>query len=543
MKKVKIIGLSINKDFGGLKANNLQFDSSNKLTIFKGGVGSGKTTLNKALRLTTQGSSTLLDKQLYGDIDITAKLKDGKKEIFVECKTLKDGKIGYVIYTEKDGKRVKDTVIDGQKLTPAGYLKSLQTALTWRLDELTSENTTVQRNILLELYHNELEDFGVVFNKANPKYEGGLIDKIEKAKAKRTLKDALRKEVGGIADDLSKKGIDYEERRALKPVLKFQKAYNKINAQITLAETDIEQAKKNKLSNLKSSGNEISIKLHLINDEIKKRNENSDSANEHLSKIKKHSKALGLNLNQVEDLIENILIHIPVIKETERELDFDKKGRCKSKSKHFNGDLKALLKQLKQLAANYTIVKEGKAQAATAQLHTDLKQAKADWDEVIAYNNEADSVNAFHEWRDANDEVEAAKTKYYKKLTKINTGVEGLFIKGNDDDIYLVYDGTYDKKYFNNPKKEPRKLSSYSGTQRPMICLLVQQYLLSKKVKALPYLFIDDIPFDNKTIKLLNKMAEELGLWLFVNWTGDFKVKGLKKGELLLENGEILFEK
>ena len=118
-----------------------------------------------------------------------------------------------------------------------------------------------------------------------------------------------------------------------------------------------------------------------------------------------------------------------------------------------------------------------------------------------------------------------------------------MFIKGDDDDIYLVYDGSYDKKYFNNPEKEPRKLSSYSGTQRPMICLLVQQYLLSKKVKSLPYLFIDDIPFDNKTISLLNKMADELGLWLFVNWTGDFKARGLKKGEILLENGNILFEK
>jgi len=38
-------------------------------------------------------------------------------------------------------------------------------------------------------------------------------------------------------------------------------------------------------------------------------------------------------------------------------------------------------------------------------------------------------------------------------------------------------------------------------------------------------------------------MADELGLWLFVNWTGDFKARGLKKGEILLENGNILFEK
>ena len=37
-------------------------------------------------------------------------------------------------------------------------------------------------------------------------------------------------------------------------------------------------------------------------------------------------------------------------------------------------------------------------------------------------------------------------------------------------------------------------------------------------------------------------MAKELDLWLFVNWTGDFKASKLKNGEILLENGNILME-
>lgn len=75
-----------------------------------------------------------------------------------------------------------------------------------------------------------------------------------------------------------------------------------------------------------------------------------------------------------------------------------------------------------------------------------------------------------------------------------------------------------------------------------MICLLIQKHLLSKKEKCLPYLWIDQVPIDNKTKALLDRMSEELGLWLFVNWTGDFDKSLLKDGEILIENGEI-FEK
>ena len=48
------------------------------------------------------------------------------------------------------------------------------------------------------------------------------------------------------------------------------------------------------------------------------------------------------------------------------------------------------------------------------------------------------------------------------------------------------------------------------------------------------------MPIDNKTRAGLERMSDELGLWLFVSWTGDFKLENLSDGDLLLENGEIL---
>ena len=172
-----------------------------------------------------------------------------------------------------------------------------------------------------------------------------------------------------------------------------------------------------------------------------------------------------------------------------------------------------------------------------------LDERKQALEATEIYNKEALAVNSFQDWKDANEHVTEIKKDYYLKLTEIDTGVKGLHICPDEnsdvDNIYLMYDGSYDIKYFNNPKKELRKISSYSGTQKPMICLLIQSHLLSKKQKTLPYLWIDDVPIDKKTRKLLEKMAEELGLWLFVNWTGDFAAAKLKDGEILLENGEI----
>jgi len=123
-KEVKIIGLSVNKSFGGLKATELTFNEENRLTVVKGEVGSGKTTLNRALSLTTKGSKTLEDNNLYGEVDLTAQLLDGDYKVFVNCKTDQNGRLTHSIYTiDEHGNKLKDVVIDGQKLTPANYLK------------------------------------------------------------------------------------------------------------------------------------------------------------------------------------------------------------------------------------------------------------------------------------------------------------------------------------------------------------------------------------------------------------------------------------
>jgi len=549
-KKVKIIGLSVNKDFGGLKATNLQFSDTNKLTIVKGEVGSGKTTLNKSLSLVTKGSKTLKDNHLYGDdVDLTAQLLDGKHKVFVNCKSNKNGELVHSIYTiDDDGNKLKDVVIDGKKLTPANYLSSLQTSLTWRLDELTSENPITQRNLLLELYQNELIKLGIIFDKKHPDYVGGLIDKIEKAKNDRNYADMKRKEVGGIADDLNKKGIDSSERRELK-IDDVTSKINDVNSKISLASTNIAQTRENELNKLKASGSELNNKLMLINGSIKNENSVIDGEyfeyNNKITKINEFLDKMELNSDDVNKLIISKLIK--PTSDKSKEIEFNAKGQCVSELDGFKVNIQELLNSLNVVKTKYgTLLQTPTDKVDTSELEKELAILTSSKESIDIWNNEAKSINALHDWKEANEIVKDCQTNYYKQLISIDTGVEGLKIcpeSKESNDIFLMYDGSYDTDYFHNKDKKLRKLSAYSDTQKPLICLLIQNYLLSKKPKTLPYLWIDKVPIDNKTKALLEKMSDDLGLWLFVSWTGDFATDNLKDGELLIENGEIFFNK
>ena len=559
-KEVKIIGLSVNKSFGGLKATELKFNEENRLTVVKGEVGSGKTTLNKALSLTTKGSKTLEDNNLYGEIDLTAQLLDGEYKVFVNCKSDQNGKLTHSIYTiDEHGNKLKDVVIDGQKLTPANYLKSLQTSLTWRLDELTSENPIVQRKILLELYSSELEKKGVIFDKNHPKFTESIIHKIEVAKNDRNYADMKRKEVGGIAEDLKAKGIDCESARELKDVITLEQQIATAQSDVDYLHRNANQVHKSELNELKTKGLEINGKLKDFRDKIKATNDvNREELNlweqgqrqktEDLDKILEILESL--ESNNIDDVLKLIHSGLEVIKEPENkfltQLEFNEKGQCTSQPEDFKDEeIKGLLKEYKYSKFEYS--KKANQEDIipdTTKQEEKITYLKDQLNSNYTWNKEAKAINSFHDWKEANEAVKDLKNDYYKKLTGIDTGVDGLHISlenAESENIFLMYNGEYDTEYFHNPEKELRKLSSYSDTQKPLICLLIQNYLLKQKGKSMPYLWIDKVPIDKKTRLLLNRMSEELGLWLFVSWTGDFDKTSLVDGELLIENGDVFF--
>lgn len=565
-KEVKIIGLKINEQLGILQSCQLTFDPKNNLIAIKGEVGAGKTTLQKGLMLGTLGSDTLKDdKQLYGNIDEEVQLIDGDIKIYVGCKTNNKGSLDYIIYTKDlEGKIIKDPVIDGVKVTPATYLKSLQTALTWRMDEVTSENPTVQKKILLELYKSELANLGVIFDKKAPNYSESILGQIEIAESKRSEKEFLRKQVGGFQNQLEPLGIDANEpsthpKRVDIAHLESQK--NKLQYDIE----NVGRLKTEKLEALKNKADALNVQLKEENQKIKESNREIELEFEKLKE--KHSQNIhtlnGINTdletlrvekcltdvqhNEIFKLLENHFENIDIsVQPKNQELDFNEKGSCVSRSEDWSNNemIRDILVSLHNYRVQYVTL-EKEPTGDTTSLEKELETVLNNIILAKENNKKCDMVDSYLSWADAHNEVMGLKNKYANMLLSVNTGVEGLNIcvdkEENNLDIYITYDGSYDPKYFGNLEKENRKLSSYSGTQKPLICLLLQNYLLSKKPKAMRYLWIDNVPIDNKTKSLLEKMGKELGLTIIVNITGDFSKENLENGDILVEGGEVFF--
>ena len=564
-KEVKIVALKVNEQFGILQSFECKFDSNYNLIIVKGEVGSGKTTLRKSLNLGTYGSETLKDdKLLYGRIDQEVQLLDGETPIFVGCKSDKKGKLAYVIYTKDDeDKIVKDPVIDGVKLTPSVYLKSLQTALTWRMEELTSENPTVQKKLLLELYKTDLVKAGVIFDKSDEAYSESILGKIELAQNSRAEKDYKRKEIGGFANHLEPKGIimdkpeTHPKRRDLEGL---EKEKNKLAYDLD----NLGSQKEQKLLGINLKAEEVVVKLKNVNVEIEKKNKEEEELFDKLhikctdakmfkERIEGDLVSLKANGGLDEDGLQYLVKMLnDTVKLPEQPkyialplIPFDEKGKCTVTEFGDNVEINNLLIELSGYKAAYKKASEEQDADSISKIEEEIKLK--DQAILLAQDNNklCDGVDSFLSWSEADKEVARLKREYAKLLESVNTGVEGLRIEFLEEegklDIYLTYNGDYDPAYFGNSNKEFRKLSSYSGTRKPMICLLLQNYLLSKKPKAMRYLWIDNVPIDKKTKTLLDKMGEELRLTIFVNITGDFDRKELDSGDILIVGGEIFF--
>jgi hypothetical protein len=563
-KEVKIIGIKVNTQMGILQSCHLQFDVENRLIAVKGEVGSGKTTLQKSLSLGTKGSDTLKhDKGLYGDIDQEVQLLDEGINVFVGCKTNKKGGLDYTVFTkDSNGKIVKDPVIGGVKLTPGEYLKSLQTALTWRMDEITSESLVVQKKILLELYKNELAKVGVIFDKTSVKYADSILGKIELAENDRSEKEFLRKQVGGFANQLEPLGIYIDNPDTLPKWVDISDLESKKNT-ISFSIENVEKVKEQKLQGLKNAADSVILQLkdldgkvaeenkaNLAAFEVKKQqySQNTHTKNGLFTDLKTLNTEGCLcdgSYSDIQQLIHgNFTNDAPMCLPEKKRLEFNDEGRLISLAASFEGDTFDKINQLNVLKADYRkISKEPKG--STESHEKDLAVVVENMRLAKEVNRKCDMVKSYTNWSVAHKEVLALRDEYAQLLSNVNTGVEGLQINVDKEDgkleIYLSYDGTYDPVYFGNKTKEQRKLSSYSGTQKPMICLLLQNYLLSKKPKALRYLWVDNVPIDSKTKLLLNKMGEELGMTIIVNITGDFSKNTLESGEILIEGGEVFF--
>jgi hypothetical protein len=349
----------------------------------------------------------------------------------------------------------------------------------------------------------------------------------------------------------------------------------------TVEETKATSGQAERLQKIKAEGAELVTKCMAYNSGLEKKFNNDwakyDNFNKAKGEINSSKDSIINNLNNLvlnealnQDLVDKLILNIDksikypenidkpeaisnpndiILNGVHKNIYIDISADNKVNTRyinHYTGEAKELLDQVLLVKERYLNCLNDEPEKADVQkFNTEIERLTKAKSNAEATNRIVKAIDSFHEWRAANGKVIELKNKYAKMLGDVDTGVEGLKIIPVENEekleIFLMYNGAYDHEYFGNQKGEYRKLSSYSGTQKPVICLLIQNYLLSKKPKAMRYMYIDNIPMDDNTVALLERMCGELDLTIFLNYTGTFSKESLNDGEILIENGEVLF--
>lgn len=566
-KQVKINGIKFNKTFGTIQICELVFDPENKMYVNKGIAGSGKTTVMTGLELGTKGSKTLVDKNKYGKdpIDIEVLLTDEETKYIVSCKRGKAG-LNISLYSkDENGKRKNIS-------SPAAYLDSFQTELTWKMNDLVSENPSVQKKILLKIYQKGLQDIGVIFDKKNPEYEDSILCKLDKAIEDRNLMDMLRKQKGGISEDLKDIGIDTTGPETWPKEILISDIDIKIKVfekEITQKETNSESVRDKELAEIQTEAQKLITKSMEFNNNLKILfDTKKESYDDYLEKQINHDSAISnlvetmqvLNIyEKYFDILEKeikdpekvnqptIPFYIPFNPENKVITTTSKKNTDKEnqdilfKLDTLNDEGKKIISDINNQKIAYSQKFNEPKKFDSTTLDEKIKKLEDDKILALKNNEKVKAVETFLNWQKSDGIVKKLNNEYTKLLASVDTGVKGLHIVPENDNIFICYDGSYDPDYFGNKKGELWKLSAYSGSQRPIICMMIQNYLLSNMDKVMRSIFIDNIPVDISTKKMIEKMSIELDLHIFLNMTGDFTKESLKGGEILIEGGEVFF--
>lgn len=590
-KQVKIINFKAN-NFGIFKALELDFEKfKNGVIALKGEAGSGKSTIQKGVKLSTQGRNVLDDSAQYGEEwETETQLVDGDRKIFIGA-SKKDGEaIKYKLY-EKDseGKKVMTPVIDGVKATPAKYMDVISTELTFGIKDFLSESNTVHKKFMFSLFRPELEKLGVE----------EILKDLSEFTSKRDNLRTMCTHKGAFMADFERDGWKKEALEALqlKSVDELEQCRNNLL---------IEQGKSEGDGNAefqKARGEKVAEGQKVV-EEIRRKKEELE--NTYAIELGKYEKDVAYNTSiagqndSIEELLQqaefiddvifdNVINIIEVAyKNALKTVKTPTKPQC---PEIIDGKLKPgtqakdyplfkkLIDKYNKIALEYHGIKPENF-TQSRDFETEIAEIDIKITEAKANNELIERYELNRLWVESSAKVDIKRGELAKLYAQVNTGVEGLRMKPFFDeesgkvDIKTIYTGNYSPEFFRNDtikyideiksitdgkttfdspeeknerlksltgKIDERLLVSYSSTQRPIIGILLQIARLKKKAKALPYIFLDDVPMDKASLSLISKIAEENNLTVITSITGDFSKDKLTENEMLIEGGEIFF--
>jgi hypothetical protein len=533
---MKLVSLTLNADFGVLKAQEAKFvENPDGLIEIKAGVGQGKTTLKQAGELAISAGNTQklpFDTEKFKNVDVEIELSSG---IFMRTYSDKKGDLKSVAYRKlDDGKIDKDPVINGKKLTPAVLRDLIRTELTFGIDDFLSENPRTHMDFMMGIYSHKLKDLGVVFDKKSPAYENSICWKLEQAKMDRQNKHFARRAINGFKEALIEEGYD-EENIPKKLDLEAMEAKK------TMFVAEKTKAIQDKIDSIKEKAADQKAVIKSYNDGLQQKEEiRANKLKELKANIEIVERAqLILQMDNVQFwLNENKKLAEKPLQPFQK-VPVNESGAPTPESfnESYSVEVDAAIKELLKLGSEIKPLLAQKDETInTEELDLEISIAKAN-NEIIK------RWNAFFDWQESDANVKKLWKEYQSKFAQIDLGVPGLSIQVVGDEesssIRTHYNGQHNPEFFGNKNKEDRLLTQYSATQRPVIAILMQIYLLSQKDDGLKMMWIE-CPIDKKTRDLLIDIQKKYDLTIIVGVTGDFTQEGLTPGQFLIENGELL---
>lgn len=584
-KQVKLIGLRVQNN-GIIKAAELTPDLLQKrLVLVTGNTGNGKSSLLNAAKIATSGTDAIKKSDALPDGFVAeALLQDGEVPIYIGVKTdtysrgehAGEQKLSTYLYTKDLNGKAVQPIIDGVQWTAAQYWKALTTELTHSLGDLFSENQSVHRKLIEKLFKPELDAL----------HADKLVEEISALCKDRDTKRLICQSNGAYMERFNADGWNEKNLSLLKKVdivalrkeitaheIEKAKKVSAPEAEHKLKCMELDNARKDALQILKDEGAKL-------REQVRTEQEAIDAKYNEEKRIYDETAAKKEQLVQIYTQLRAnvsgfICYNAGEEKRNEQGQVFYYPGTEDQKviMKGLDSVYAARLSELDSLTEP---VKGAVSEELTKKIEAKILEYKtleakpidypsmetvdvSKFDRLIANKQSeitaAETTNAvfdrYQMWQDwiAANETYLAKVDELRKLyASINTGVEGMKIVPRDTDsgkveVWVMYDGAYNPEYFGNPEKEQRFMFDYSSFQRTVIGLMLQSARLNLKPRALRLAFIDDVAFTPRDIAVLTDIAEKLDLRLITAWTHEADKQELLDGQVLVEGGEIFFDK
>lgn len=584
-KQVKLIGLRVLND-GIIQAAELTPDILQKrLVLITGNIGNGKSTLLNAAKIATAGTDAIKKSDAIPPGFLTeALLLDGDIPVYVGVKTgtVSRGenagktKLETYLYTKDANGKAVQPIIDGEAATASKYWKALTTELTHNFSDMFTENQTAHRKMIEKLFGPELEKLKLQ----------EVLARIEKAKNARDIARTLCQANGAFMERFKEEGYSEDVLESLNEIdvknieaqiveanIQKDRILHAPEAQYELECEKLNSKRTANLQKIKDEGIELKKKFEEQEREIE---EKYLADNRAYIELVESRDAETREFNDVRSMVCQYISY-PTNEEVRNEQhqvlvypgDEHQKAIVQNLDSIFNdrmkkyedvkppvrgivdGDLQAALKKKGEefrTLQSTPIQYPEKGFADTTEIDQKIKNLTAQKESAESVNSICRRYNLWRNWIEAKGIYEKEIDTLRQLYASIETGVPGMKIIPRETEsgrveVWIMYNGEYNPEYFGNNEKEYRFMFDYSSFQRTIIGLMLQAARLNTKKKALRIAYVDDVAFCKRDIDVLANIAEELDLKLITAWTHEADKEQLMDGQVLVEGGEIFFNK